>query len=36
MKGAKADDSVKTTRSEIKPRKIKMGLSHHFLEVFKK
>lgn len=36
MNGARADDSVKTIRSDNKSRKTKIGPSHHFLEVFKK
>ncbi len=36
MNGARADDSVKTTRSERSMRKISIGPSHHRLEVFKK
>jgi hypothetical protein len=36
MNGARADDSVNTTNSDSKTRKIRIGPSHHFLEVLKK
>jgi|GEM_PF-4160955 len=36
MKGARAEDSVNTTNRDKSNRKIRIGPSHHFFEVFKK
>lgn len=35
MNGAKADDSVNTIKIDKSKRNMKMGPSHHFLEVLR-
>jgi hypothetical protein len=36
MNGARADDSVNTIRSDRNIKKIKIGVSHHLFDVFRK
>lgn len=36
MNGANAEDSVKTTKRESRNRNMKIGASHHLLDVFRK
>lgn len=36
MNGARAEDSVKIIKRDIKNKKMKIGPNHHFLEVLRK